>query len=224
MLSISHRDAMAYAPENTVLAIKKAIERGAHWVEIDVRQVAGQLLVIHDETLDRTTNGTGRLCDYSVEQLRIFDAGEGECIPLLDEVIEVTKGKVGLNIEIKGHGVAILVNAALSQLSLQHKVDILVSSFQMSELQRVTEFDGSINIGVLVGSSVNEAFDWAQKLKAYSIHFSQGKVTQELVNQAHSTGLKLYVYIVNEMAELQKMKTLGVDAVLSNYPCRVSGV
>lgn len=193
-------------------------------MEIDVHQVAGQLLVIHDETLDRTTNGTGRLCDYSVEQLRTFDAGEGECIPLLDEVIEVTKGKVGLNIEIKGHGAAILVNAALSQLSLQHKADILVSSFQMSELQRVTEFDGSINIGVLVGSSVNEAFDWAHKLKAYSIHFSQGKVTQELVKQAHSTGLKLYVYTVNEMAELQKMKTLGVDAVFSNYPGRVSGV
>lgn len=89
---------MGHAPENTLLSIHQAIEQGADWVEIDVHYVHGQLLVIHDGTLDRTTNGVGPLAGLSFNELRRLDAGQGEQIPTLEEVIQQTAGKVGLNI------------------------------------------------------------------------------------------------------------------------------
>ncbi|MEO1962644.1 MAG: glycerophosphodiester phosphodiesterase family protein [Cycloclasticus sp.] len=224
MLSFGHRGAMGYVPENTLLSVQKAIELGADWVEIDVYLVNRQLMVIHDDTLDRTTNGKGSLFDYTFEKLREFDAGEGERIPILLEIIQATKDKVGLNIELKGEHSAKAVHEVLSDLSDEHKKQVLISSFKMSELQSMSTLDESINIGVLAGGNMSEAFAWAQKLKASSIHFSKRKVTQALVNQAHSTGLKLYVYTVNERAELRRMKMLGVDGVFSNYPDRALSV
>jgi len=221
LLSIGHRGAMGHAPENTLLSIQKAIELGADWVEIDVHLIDGQLMVIHDDTLDRTTNGKGCLSAYTFQQLRGFDAGKGEQIPVLAEIIELTKGKVGLNVELKTHDAVILVCEVLSTLSERHREQILVSSFQMDDLQLMRQLDGSIKIGVLAGDCAGEAFAWTEKLNAYSIHFSKEKVTKALANLAHNKGLKLYVYTVNERSELCRMKALGVDGVFSNYPDRV---
>lgn len=221
MLSIGHRGAMGHAPENTLLSIQKAIELGADWVEIDVHLIDGQLMVIHDDTLDRTTNGKGCLSGYTFQQLRGFDAGEGERIPILAEVIEATKGKVGLNIELRAHDTVGAVHEVLDSLSERRRAHILVSSFQMDDLLLMRQLDDSINIGVLVGDCVGKAFTWAKKLHACAVHFSQEQVTPALVNLAHNKGLKLYVYTVNEWPELCRMKTLGVDGVFSNYPERV---
>ena len=221
MLNIGHRGAMGHAPENTLLSIQTAINLGADWVEIDVHLVNQQLLVIHDETLKRTTNGVGRLSDYTFAELRRLDAGQGERIPTLQEVIDITHNKVGLNIELKGTGTAEAVIETLAVLDDEHKGKILVSSFKIKELEKIVKADSMIKIGVLTGRSADAAFTWASKLRAYSMHVSKRRVNKKLVERAHKARLELYVYTVNSKADIRRMHEMGVDGVFSNYPDRV---
>jgi len=218
MLSIGHRGAAAYEPENTLLSIHKAIELGADWVEVDVYLIDGQLLVIHDDTLDRTTNGFGKLSSYSFQELRAFDAGKGEKIPTLLEVINTTQGCVGLNIELKGIGSAEAVASLLGELSKERRSQILISSFIMGELKILNECDDMLRIGVLASSDFSASFQYAKELNAISIHFSKEQVSRKLVEQAHESGLLLYVYTVNKKRDVQRMRSLGVDGVYSDFP------
>ncbi|AFT67385.1 glycerophosphodiester phosphodiesterase family protein [Cycloclasticus sp. P1] len=222
MLMIGHRGAMGCAPENTLLSIHKAIELGADWVEIDVHCVADKLLVIHDETVDRTTNGRGKLIDYSFEELRALDAGLGQRIPTLQEVLEVTVGKVGLNIELKGLGTGKVLTSLLRNTPETYKNKMLVSSFLMPELEQVVRLNQHVKIGVLAGNNINESIAWATKLKAFSIHLRLQKVTPKWVDRAHDLGLKVYVYTVNKVVQIRRMKELGVDGVFSDYPNRLT--
>lgn len=222
MLMIGHRGAMGCAPENTLLSIHKAIELGADWVEIDVHCVADKLLVIHDETVDRTTNGRGKLIDYSFEELRALDAGLGQRIPILQEVLEVTVGKVGLNIELKGLGTGKVLTSLLKKTPETYKNKMLVSSFLMPELEQVVRLNQHVKIGVLAGNNINESIAWATKLKAFSIHIRLQKVTPKWVDRAHDLGLKVYVYTVNKVVQIRRMKELGVDGVFSDYPNRLT--
>ncbi|MBV1875198.1 MAG: glycerophosphoryl diester phosphodiesterase [Cycloclasticus sp.] len=220
MLMIGHRGAMGYAPENTLLSINKAIEFGADCVEVDVYLVDEKLIVIHDDTLDRTTNGHGKLANHSFEELRKLDAGQGQKIPTLQEVIDVTCGVVGLNVELKGRGTAAAVIDLVSKLSRKEKDQIIISSFMMSELMDVLHLDKCLKIGVLASKNMKCSFDWAIKLKAFSINVIQQNVTREVVERAHHLGLKLYVYTVNKQADIKRIKKMGVDGVFSNYPDR----
>tara|TARA_R110002111_G_scaffold59544_1_gene100015 strand:+ start:1113 stop:1784 length:672 start_codon:yes stop_codon:yes gene_type:complete len=222
MLMIGHRGAMGCAPENTLLSIHKAIELGADWVEIDVHCVADKLLVIHDETVDRTTNGRGKLIDYSFEELRALDAGLGQRIPTLQEVLEVTVGKVGLNIELKGLGTGKVLTSLLRNTPETYKNKMLVSSFLMPELEQVVRLNQHVKIGVLAGNNINESIAWATKLKAFSIHLRLQKVTPKWIDRAHDLGLKVYVYTVNKVVQIRRMKELGVDGVFSDYPNRLT--
>lgn len=222
MLMIGHRGAMGCAPENTLLSIHKAIELGADWVEIDVHCVADKLLVIHDETVDRTTNGRGKLIDYSFEELRALDAGLGQRIPILQEVLEVTVGKVGLNIELKGLGTGKVLTSLLRNTPETYKNKMLVSSFLMPELEQVVRLNQHVKIGVLAGNNINESIAWATKLKAFSIHLRLQKVTPKWIDRAHDLGLKVYVYTVNKVVQIRRMKELGVDGVFSDYPNRLT--
>lgn len=226
MLNIGHRGAMGHAPENTLLSIRKAIELGADWVEIDVHFVAGKLLVFHDDTLDRTTDGTGPLGNLSFSELRRLDAGEGERIPTLCEVIETTAGKVGLNIELKGKGTAAPVVELLASLTEQHRDTLLLSSFKEIELENVSELDSAIKLGVLVGRRAKESFEkslsLAKRINAYSIHLNVREITGPIVHRAHQAALRVYVYTVNQNNDVQRMKRLGVDGVFTDFPDRVS--
>ena len=113
MLIIGHRGACGLEPENTLRSVQRAMDLGVDMVEIDIYEHEGRLIVMHDETLDRTTNGVGKYSDYSLDHLRKLDAGKGERIPYLEEVIELTRDKVGLNIEIKGRGVVPLLDQTI---------------------------------------------------------------------------------------------------------------
>ena len=215
---IGHRGAMACAPENTLLSIHKAMELGADWVEIDVHLVDEHLIVIHDETLDRTTNGRGHLADYTFQEIRALDAGLGQKIPTLQEALEVTAGVVGLNIELKGNGTAKALISLLEKVPEIQKQNIIVSSFLMAELSEVFCLDKRLKIGVLVGNHMNQSIRWANKLKAFSIHLSLHKVTSKWVKRAHDSGLKVYVYTVNNVKDIKRMEQLGVDGVFSDNP------
>ena len=137
MQIIGHRGASGYAPENTLKAFELALSQGCEWLELDVHLLDGKLIVIHDEHLDRTTSGQGLISDHSLDAIRGLDAGDGEKIPYLDEVIEMVDGRATINIELKGPGTAQPVSALLNAWCLEHKTDpnkFLLSSFNHREL------------------------------------------------------------------------------------------
>ena len=106
LICFAHRGASGHEPENTLSAVEKAIELGADWIEVDVYAVKGELIIIHDERLERTTNGTGYVRDTSLAYLRSLDAGKGQCIPTLREVLDSVDRRAGINVELKGPNTA----------------------------------------------------------------------------------------------------------------------
>lgn len=223
LLCIGHRGAMGHAPENTLASIRKALELGAPCVEIDVYHVDGQLVVFHDRRLERTTNGTGYLLEQTFTGLRSLDAGNGEKIPTLKEVFEAVRLKAGVNIELKGPGTAKPVVKFLSGMRAVGWNDdlILISSFDHRELARVRRMDPRIKLGaMMVGLPVDDAA-FAASLGAYSVHLSLEFIDRKFVDDAHSRGLRVFVFTVNHPEDIKKMRELDVDGVFTNYPERV---
>jgi glycerophosphoryl diester phosphodiesterase len=223
LVCIGHRGAMGHEPENTLLSIEKALELGAEWVEVDVYFVDGQLIVIHDDTLDRTTNGSGPLGGKDLAYLRSLDAGKGQKIPLLDEVFDALKGRAGLNIELKGGDTAEPVAHCIKE-QLQHGwryEDILVSSFNHRQLMHIKNINPLIRIGVLIGGLPLDTSEFARRLNCYSVNADLEYVDKLLVDDAHRRGLKIFVYTVNEPGDIARMADIGVDGVFTDYPERV---
>ena len=223
LLCIGHRGAMGHAPENTLLSFKKALELGANCVEGDVYYVGGRLVVIHDDRLDRTTNGSGYLNDHDFEYLRSLDAGKGEKIPTLEELFEMVNLKAGVNIELKGSGTASPVVDFIGARRKEGWRDdlILVSSFSHKDLEAVRRMDSSIKLGALIAGPPVDAVAIAVGLGAYSVHLSLKFVDRTFVDDAHLRGLRVFVFTVNDPGNILRMEEFGVDGVFTNYPERV---
>ncbi|MBD3654518.1 glycerophosphodiester phosphodiesterase family protein [Kangiella sp.] len=223
MKVIGHRGAMGLAPENTLLSFRKALELGVDGVEFDVQNIDGNLLVFHDDTLDRTTNGTGLLLDHSVDYLRSLDAGQGEKIPFLHEVIELIDRDTFINIELKGLRTASLVMELVKLLDKDRykKENFIISSYLFSELFLVRQLDPDIQIGVIADEQPDVALSFARDVNAYSFHPSLALVTEELVQEVHREGMSLYVHTVNDPDNIARVKAMGVDGVFTDYPDRV---
>lgn len=219
-----HRGAMGYAPENTLLSVQKALDLGVDGIEIDVYFVDNELLVFHDSRLERTTNGEGYIQEKTLGYLRSLNAGQGEKIPTLQEVFALVDKSVVINIELKGFATADpVVQFIHKQIALGwHYDSIIVSSFNHRLLRRVKELDEKIMIGALcVGLPVDNA-KFAEVLKAYSVKVEKDFIDQEMVDDAHRRGLKIFVFTVNEVDEANRLKALGVDGVFSDYPDKIS--
>jgi len=223
MLCIGHRGVMGHAPENTLLSMQKALELGVPWVELDVYEVEGHLIVIHDKTLERTTNGTGPVMEQTFDYLRSLDAGKGEKIPTLDEVFDLIQRKAGINIELKGPDTAGPVSAFVDRYRLKGWTDdeILVSSFNHRELKKIKGLDGDIRIGPLIKEIPEGNAAFADEMGAFSVHVSLKSITRSFVEDVHHRGLKVYVYTVNRLNDIARMQSFGVDGVFTNYPERV---
>lgn len=226
MIAIGHRGACGHEPENTLRSVRRALELGAAAIEVDVRFVENELLVIHDATLERTTNGRGRVSQKSLAELRALDAGKGERIPTLREVLDAVDRRAWVNIELKGRGTAEPVARLLGEYVREHgwrPEDFLVSSFRRRELrefQRTAE-GGGIPIGVLFVRSARRFASTAAHFHASAIHPPLRRTTRRLVERAHALGLKVFVYTVNAPADIEKMRALGVDGVFTDFPERV---
>ncbi len=223
MLCIGHRGAMGHAPENTLKSIAKALELGAPWVEVDVYPVEGHLVVIHDNRLERTTNGSGYVWEQTFSYLRTLDAGQGEKIPTLEEVLDLISERAGINIELKVSGTAAWV-AKMIQDRIRTHWDVsnfLVSSFNHHEIAAVRQLDDRIRIGALISGLPLDYALFAQKLGAYSVHQSIEFVNREFIADAHDRNLKVFVYTVNHPEDITRMDAMGVDGVFTNYPDRV---
>ena len=221
----AHRGAKGYEPENTLAAFAKAIELGADWVEADVYATEGELVVIHDERLERTTNGVGSVTQSSVEYLRSLDAGKGQKIPLLSEILELLGGKAGLNIELKGEGTVHLA-ARLIEASLAGQNwwadHFIVSSFNHPELLEFSKLSPEIRLGAVTDGIPLGYAAFADPLKAWSVHANIEFVNQEFVDDAHRRGKKMFVYTVNHLDDLARLREMGVDGVFTDYPDRIT--
>jgi glycerophosphoryl diester phosphodiesterase len=223
MLCIGHRGAMGYAPENTLKSIEKALALKTPWVEVDVFYADDHLVVIHDDRLERTTNGSGYICDRTFAYLRTLDAGDGQQIPTLEEVLDLVAGRAGINIELKGPETAKpVVNLIREKMSATwDSAKFMVSSFNHHEIKKVRALDDRIRTGALIAGIPIEYAAFAQELGAYSVNQSREFVNSEFVRDAHRRGLKVFVYTVDHPEDMQRMQSLGVDGLFSNYPDRV---
>ncbi len=215
----AHRGASGYAPENTLAAIRKALELGAHAIEIDVYLVAGELFVIHDRRLERTTNGRGFIHRKTVTQLRSLEAGSGEKIPFLHEVIDTIGDRALLNIELKGRRtgppVAALIERYVRNGERSYR-QFLASSFLRRNLLEVAEACPQLPIGLLRNRMPRAAT--LARLKPFSIHPRLDRVNASFVQRAHARGLKVFPYTVNTPQQIARMRDLGVDGVFTNFP------
>lgn len=224
MRIFGHRGAAGHRPENTLASVRHAIALGVDAVEIDVCLLDDALIVLHDDTLERTTNGHGSYKSWSLAALRALDAGQGERIPLLEEVIAATVGRVGLNIEVKEAGIAELVVArtlAATATAPDWRRRILLSSFDVATSAVLAALRGPMAFGLLYEEPFESALARALALRASSLHMSLGGLDDTDVARAQANGLEVYVYTVNDDAAIARCRAAGVDGVFSDYPDRV---
>lgn len=223
MQIIAHRGASGLAPENTLKAIRLALALGAGAIEIDVQLADGELWVFHDRRLERCTDGSGVLTAQSRAYLASLDAGEGEGIPTLWQVMEAIAGQAELHIELKGpqtaDEVARLTRRAEAELGFA-PTQWVVSSFHHPELARFAALRPDIRLGALTSTIPLTLAKFAAELGAWSLNCDVDFVDQSLVQDAHDRGLKVLVYTVDEPADQAMLAAIGVDGIFTNRPDR----
>jgi len=216
---IGHRGAAGLAPENTLPSFRQAYACGVNAVELDVYVVGGELVVIHDDTVDRTTNGTGAVATMSLADLRGLDAGNGSRVPLLTEVVQELPRHVGLNVELKGPGTAAPVAAFLAR---HPGLDVLVSSFEHDQLREFRALAPDIRVAPLFHRWQTGIWQTAEELSAWSVNLSRRVVTAARLEEARRRGLKTFVYTVNDLAEAKRLVEMEATGVFTDVPDRIT--
>ena len=231
VLNIAHRGASGTFPENTLRAFRAAIDAGADMCELDVQLTRDRkVVVIHDETVERTTEGQGAVVALTLEELQRLDAGarfqedahRREHIPTLDEVFALTSGCCGLNIELKAAG----VEAQVAQIMAARDAfdDSIVSSFDWNLLKNIQELNFKIRVGLLAEEQPIELMTSAVAMRAFAINPRWDMVNADLCEQAHARGLKVYTWTVDSDARMRELIECGVDGIMTNYPERLKKV
>lgn len=221
---IAHRGASKKEPENTLRAFRRALSIGSTFIECDVHICkSGELVVMHDETVNRTTNGKGKIHKKTYKELIALDDGRGEHIPKIQEVIELIHRKAKLNIELKGKGTGSAVARMLAgYYASGWKVgDFFVSSFSKKELVEFRKLDDFTPVGYLLAMNFFGSITFAKRIHAYSINPNIHFVTKHFVTKAHKNGFKVFVYTVDTPEDSKKMKEIGVDGIFSDCPDEV---
>lgn len=221
---VGHRGAMGHCAENTMASFERGLELGADWIELDVHLSRdGALIVIHDETLDRTTNGHGLVRDHTLAELKQIDAGDGQRIPTLDEVLDWARQRnTVVDIEIKNaplyyEGIEQAVVSALNRAQMAEQV--IVISFDHASVQRVKALDDRVATGVLYACRPTDAgVGLARAAGADAVLPHWAYVTAEDVQRAHAAGLSVAPWATSDPDVLRHLIACGVDAIGTNHP------
>jgi glycerophosphoryl diester phosphodiesterase len=232
-LVLAHRGASGHAPQNTLAAFLLAAEMGADGIELDVHLSAdGKVVVIHDDTVDATTDGHGRVSQMTLLELQALDAGNwfapqfsGERIPTLEQVFDVVGHRLLINIEIKVeagyHPIdqEFEIVRLIEDYQMTHRV--IVSSFAPNSLRRVRKLNPYIPLGLLYNKP--EPVFWPSLLNwlfvAYdALHPHFKMVHAKYMTKARQRGKRVHVWTVNDVQDMRHMRDLGVDAIITNYP------
>ena len=217
---IGHRGAAGLAPENTLPSFEKAVACGVQAVELDVHLCEEQLVVIHDDTLERTTNGTGSVATTRLAELRALDAGGGARVPLLEEVLDVLPETTGVNIELKGSGTALPLAAFLP--SPPPRRSIILSSFDHDALREFRSARDDYPLAPLFGRWRRDALAVALEFGSGYINLSGRIVTDERLEAICGAGLRALVYTINDPAVARRLIGAGAWGVFTDLPDQVN--
>ncbi|EGN75337.1 glycerophosphoryl diester phosphodiesterase [Idiomarina sp. A28L] len=221
MLVIAHRGASAEAPENTVVAFKRALDTHADAIEIDIMQVENEIYVFHDRYLRRLAAQPGRFIDLSKAQVAALRIFSQHPVPTLAETIALIRGRCLLNIELKSEIDIDLLAEHIKTAKQEHDFSadaILVSSFNHHWLHALKQLLPNLRIGALTAGCPMGLASFAEELQAWSVHIDIGFVNQAFVSDAHQRGLKVFVYTVDEPEDIRFMQEIGVDGIFTNHP------
>ena len=222
MQIFAHRGASGNYPENTASAINAALQAQVDGIELDVQSCADNFVIIHDSWLDRTTNGNGRVVDTPFSEIARLDAGNGQHVLNLQQVLELIGSKTQINLELKHtFGLDKLVQILEQNVAegIIEREQLLLSSFDHHQLKWLKQNLPWVKIGALTASiPLNYAY-FAENLHAYSVHLDKNFINHEFVADAKQRGLKVMAYTVDKQQEIEEMQNLGVDGIFSNFPC-----
>ncbi|MFC2949330.1 glycerophosphodiester phosphodiesterase [Virgibacillus sediminis] len=235
IINVAHRGASAHAPENTMAAFEKGFEMKADYVEIDVQMTKdGELVLIHDTTVDRTTDGTGLVGDFTLEEIRQLDAGSwfgeefaGEKVPTFEELLDAYRGKVGILIELKAPelypGIEEKVAEALKERNMDKTANgkIVIQSFNHESVKKSKELLPELPHAVLAGMSWADVTDeQLAEFATYADFFNPNMniVTPELVESVHTAGMEIYPYTSRSEEQAKHLFDLNVDGIITDYP------
>lgn len=224
-MAIAHRGASSYAPENTFAAFDLAIEMGARHLELDVHFSSdGHLVVIHDDTVDRTTDGSGPVTSRSLAALTALDAGAwfdprftGERIPTLGAVLERYWG-AHLHVELKGHSAGLAQRAVDMVRSSGIATNVTITSFQKAKLEETRAYAPELPTGWLVGEVSDAVVAQARAMGLTQLCPRAGAVTPELVSRLHAEGLVVRAWGVATEDLMRQVVTAGADGMTVNFP------
>lgn len=229
-LNIAHRGASADFPENTLRAFIAAADAGADMCELDVQATHdGAVIVLHDDTVDRTTDGHGAVAEMTLDEVGRLDAGikcgaqfRGERIPTLEQVFEATRSRVALNIEIKEGAVEPAVCELIRRFDARSSS--MVSSFEWRALQHVRMIDPEIRIGLLAEEKPPALLRAAEKMQAYAVNPRFDLVSREFCDEAHRRDLAVLAWTVDVPELMRYMIEAGVDGIMTNHPARLAAI
>ncbi|MCL6267600.1 glycerophosphodiester phosphodiesterase [Flagellimonas myxillae] len=225
-LVIGHRGAMGHETENTLASVQKAMDLGVDMIEIDVFKIdSGEIVVFHDERVERLSNGGGKIEEYNIVDLHQLILDGNHRIPMLQDVLKLINNQVALNIELKGSNTADRVNFITNYYIKERgwaAENIIISSFKWDELRDYRDLNPEANIAILTEEDPLDALEVAKELNAMAINPHFKKLTAENTSKMQDEGLKVYTWTVNEPQDIEAMKEFGVDGIITNYPERVN--
>jgi glycerophosphoryl diester phosphodiesterase len=225
-LVIGHRGAMGHETENTLASVQKALDLKVDMIEIDIFKIkSGEIVVFHDEYVDRLANAGGRIEEYNVSYVKQMVLDGNHAIPLLQDVLKLVDNRVRLNIELKGAGTCDRVNHILKNY-IDKKGwtldNFLISSFKWEELREFRRINRDIPIAILTEGDPLDAIDIAKELNAEAINPDFEKLDLEVATKIKEAGFKIYTWTVNEPSDIELAKSWSVDGIITNYPERVN--
>jgi len=225
ILNIGHRGAKGHVAENTIASIHKAIELGADGIEIDVFQCkSGEIVLFHDKTLEKLTNGDGNIEDKNLEELRKLKVlNSSYSIPTLEEVLKSIGKDVFLNIELKGRNTAEGSLNLIKKYIERNKIEfnnILFSSFNWEELKDLRSLSDKVQLALITEQDPLLAIDYALKLKAVAINPNYKDLNEQIISKINEKGLKIYTWTVNSKIQIDRLKVLNVNGIITDFPDR----
>ncbi|MBW2966326.1 glycerophosphodiester phosphodiesterase, partial [Candidatus Woesearchaeota archaeon] len=204
LIIIGHRGAMAHKPENTLSSFQKAIELGADVIELDVYlSKDNHAIVIHDKSVDRTTNGKGNVNELTLEEIKQLTVEENETIPTLQDVIDLAKGKCKINIEVKDEKA--LEESIRIVKKNQLEDEVIISSFIQDVIKKSKEINSRIKTALLFVTAETKHLELANNLNAYYLHVHHSMIDKEFLEKAHNLNLKINVWGANNKKSVKKM-------------------
>ena len=218
---------MGHVLENTIESVKKAIELNVDGIEIDVfKSKTGELVVYHDPFLSRLSNSNAFIEQISLDSIKKVELIGGFSIPTLKEIVDIIPEKIFLNIELKGKDTAnetnIIIINHLNKFNLPIS-KFIISSFRWDELKKIRSINKDVPIAILVDSlyKIYDAIKLAKQINADALNPNNKFITKEIVNKIQSNNIKVYPYTINNPRNIRRMRSMGVDAIITDYPERI---